>query len=420
MDEYIVGMDIGSSKICAAVGKKDRQEKLQIIGVSSVNCSGLKKGIVVDIDGTAASIKECIEQLERMIDIHITSVYVSLSGGICELVSSKGVIAVSSEDKEIRSKDVDRVLKAARITSIPVNKEIIGVIPKRYIIDGYDNIKDPIGMSGVRLEVDAYVILAQSTIVSNLMKSVHKADLKVAGIVLEPLAIAEIALKKDEVNMGTAIIDVGAEKIDISVYKAGNILHTDVIPFGGRTITKDISICLKIPFSEAEKLKIKYGSVEKLNGITDNKIKVNSSYNEFITVDYSTLVNIIEARVDELLKLVRRKLYEGEYLNDINGIVLVGGGIALLNGVVDLAKKVFDKPVRISSPEYVGAASPVYTTAVGIVKDVLNTPNFKDEQDTLKATSHINTKPKKYKEERQDAESFSVFSKIKGFLSDFF
>ncbi|WP_127836400.1 cell division protein FtsA [Clostridium prolinivorans] len=420
MDEYIVGMDIGSSKICVAIGKKDRQEKLQILGVSSANCNGLKQGIVVDIDATAEAIKQCIEQLERMIDTHIRNVYVSLSGGICELVSSKGVVAISSEDREISNKDVERVLKAAKITSVPMNKEIIGVIPKKYIIDGYDSIKDPVGMSGIRLEVDAYVILAQSTIVNNLIKSVHKAGLDVSGIVLEPLAISEIVLKKDEINMGTAIIDIGAEKIDISIYKGGNLIRIDSIPFGGRTITNDISICLKIPFSEAEKLKIKYGSVEKLDKI-DSKIKINSNYNESITIDYSTLVDIIEARTDELLKLVRKKIYESGYLNDINGIVLVGGGIALLNGVVNLAKKIFDKPVRIGVPEYVGASNPIYTTAVGIIKDVLNTPNVKNEQKISNITSRTNTNQKSSnKEEQQYTENNSVFSKIKGFLSDFF
>lgn len=420
MNEYIVGMDIGSSEICTAVGKVDRQGKLQIVGISSVECNGIKKGIVVDIDETSDAIKQCIDQLNRMIDTNITSVYVSLSGGICELIPSRGVIAISSEDKEISSKHVNRVLNEARITSIPINKEIVGVIPKSFTVNEYENIKDPIGMVGVRLEVDAYVVLAQSTIVNNLMKSVNKAGLEVNGIVLEPLAIAKIALRKDETNMVTAIVDVGAQKIDITIYKDGYILHTDVIPYGGDTITNDISICLKIPFSEAEKLKIKYGSVQKLKGITENNIKVNSAYNEFVDVEYSTLIDIIEARTDELLKLVKIKLYESGYLNVVNGIILVGGGVALLNGAADLAKKIFDKPVKICFPEYVGASSPIYTTAVGIIKDVLSTSNLRNEQVTAKTTSHINVNQQNYNEEKQDIENKGVFSKIRGFLSDFF
>lgn len=420
MDEYIVGIDIGSSKICAAVGRIDKQEKLQIVGVTSVSCAGLKKGIVVDIDSTSESIKHCLEQLERMIDISITGAYVSLPGGISELVPSKGVVAISSQDREISSNDIDRVLKAARVTSVPYNKEIIGVIPKQYIIDGYDNIKDPLGMSGLKLEVDAHIILAQTTIVSNLVKSVNRAGIKVNGIVLEPLAISEAALKKDEITMGTAIVDVGAEKIDISIYKGGNILHTDMIPFGGNTITNDISICLKIPFSEAEKLKIKYGSVEKLNGIHEGSIKANAAYNNIISVDHSTLVDIIEARVDELLKLVRIKLYESGHYDSISGIVIVGGGLALFNGICDLGEKIFDKPVRIGAPEYVGASNPMYNTAVGIIKDVINTSNFNKTNSNTRASLDVNRKRKATNEKKQDIDETSVLSKIKGFLADFF
>ncbi|MCM8710475.1 cell division protein FtsA [Clostridium sp. SYSU_GA19001] len=420
MDEYIVGIDIGSSKICAAVGRIDKQDKLQIVGITSVSCTGLKKGTVVNIDSTSESIKNCLEQLEEMIDIKITGAYVSLPGGICELVSSKGVVAISSQDREIRSNDIDRVLKAAKIISVPSNKEIIGVIPKQYIIDGYDNIKDPLGMSGIKLEVDAHIILAQTTIVSNLVKSVNKAGIEVNGIVLEPLAISEAALKKDEINMGTAVVDVGADKIDISIYKGGNILHTDMIPFGGNIITNDIAICLKIPFSEAEKIKIKYGSLEKLNGIQQAPIKVNSTYNNFINIEHSILVDIIEARVDELLKLIRVKLYESGYYENIAGIVIVGGGLSLFNGVCDLGRKIFERPVRIGAPEYVGASNPVYNTAVGIIKDVINTSSFNKINRNTRASSDANRTRKVINEKNQDINEKSVLSKIKGFLADFF
>lgn len=418
MDEYIVGMDIGSSKICGAAGKIDKQGKLQVVGVKSVSCSGLKKGIVVDIDSTSESIKDCIEQLNRMIDKEITSVYISLPGGICELIPSQGVIAISSEDREIRKNDIQRVLNAAKVISIPSNKEIIGVIPKEYMIDGYDNIKDPIGMSGLKLEVDAHVILAQTTIVSNLIKSVRNAGLSVSGIVLEPLAISQVALKKDELKMGAALIDVGAEKIDISVYKNGNILYTEMIPFGGSTITNDISICLKIPFSEAEKLKLKYGSIEKSSSLSTNSIKANVGYNDVIEVDYSTLIDIIEARVEEYLTLIENKLQMSGYHNDIAGIVIAGGGISYLKGVCELGRGIFNKPVRIGAPEYIGTSNPVYNTAVGIIKDVIKTSNYSENV-------RKNKEVKVYKEEKLSEKNLAnedtgVLSKIKGFLADFF
>jgi cell division protein FtsA len=418
MDEYIVGMDIGSSKICGAAGKIDKQGKLQVVGVKSVSCSGLKKGIVVDIDSTSESIKDCIEQLNRMIDKEITSVYISLPGGICELIPSQGVIAISSEDREIRKNDIQRVLNAAKVISIPSNKEIIGVIPKEYMIDGYDNIKDPIGMSGLKLEVDAHVILAQTTIVSNLIKSVRNAGLSVSGIVLEPLAISQVALKKDELKMGAALIDVGAEKIDISVYKNGNILYTEMIPFGGSTITNDISICLKIPFSEAEKLKLKYGSIEKSSSLSTNSIKANVGYNDVIQVDYSTLIDIIEARVEEYLTLIENKLQMSGYHNDIAGIVIAGGGISYLKGVCELGRGIFNKPVRIGAPEYIGTSDPVYNTAVGIIKDVIKTSNYSENVRKIKEVKVY--KDEKLSEKNLANEDTGVLSKIKGFLADFF
>ncbi len=418
MDEYIVGIDIGSSKICGAAGKIDKQGKLQIVGIKSVSCSGLKKGIVVDIDSTSESIKDCIEQLNRMIDKEITSVYISLPGGICELIPSQGVIAISSEDREIRKSDVLRVLNAAKVISIPSNKEIIGVVPNEFIIDGYGNIKDPIGMSGLKLEVNAHVILAQATIVSNLVKSVRNAGLDVNGIVLEPLAVSQVALKKDELKMGVALIDIGSEKIDIAVYKDGSILYTEMIPFGGNTITNDIALCLKIPFSEAEKLKLKYGSIEKSNNLSTSSIKVNVGYNDIINVEYSTLIDIIEARVDEYLHLIKHKLEMSECYDEITGIVIVGGGICYLNGACDLGRSIFNKPVRIGVPEYLGASSPVFNTVVGIVKDVAKTSSYTEAVKRNKES--YGYKAEQPDDKRFDNEDTSVLSRIKGFLADFF
>jgi cell division protein FtsA len=419
MSEYIVGIDIGSSKICAAVGKVDKQDKIQIMGVTSVVCNGIKKGIVIDIDNTAESIKSCVEQLERIIDFQIKSAFVSIPGGICELIPSRGVVAVSAEDREIRSGDVERVLKAAKIISVPSNKEVVGVIPKQYIIDGYENIKEPLGMSGLRLEVDVHVVVARTTIINNLIKSVNKAGIKVNGIVLEPLAVSQVALKPDEIKMGTAIIDAGSEKIDISIFKNGNIVFTSTIPFGGNTITNDISICLKVPFSEAEKLKVKYGSLEKQNALKSESIKINGTYDNSINIDHKTLIDIIEARVDELLKLAGEIIYKNGYYKDISGIVIVGGGLSMFSGISSFAKDIFDKPIRIGIPEYVGVSTPVYNTVVGIIKDAANNSNI----------SHI-AEPKKDSYEKKEKfiddqkefeeENTNVISKIKGFLADFF
>lgn len=422
MNGYIAGIDLGSSKVCAAVGRLDKQDKLQIIGVTATACSGIKKGIVVDIDSTAESIKSCLEQLERMTDIHISSAYVSLSGGICELIPSKGVIAVSSEDREIRRSDIDRVLKAAKIISIPSDKEAIGVVPKQYIIDGYENIKEPLGMSGLRLEVEASVVLSKSTVVSNLIKSVNNAGLEVKGIVLEPLAVSEVALRRDESKLGAAIIDVGAEKIDVSVFKNSHILFTDTIAYGGNTITNDISVCLKVPFSESEKLKIKYGTLEVLGKDNIDPIKIKSNYNDMINIDYYTLNEIIQARVEELLVIVKDRLMKSELYDEITGIVIVGGGLSLFKGITVLGRQVFNRPVRIGSPEFVGASSPIYSTVVGIIKDAASTSSSSNQDENKKSSYDIkkNSIHEKILEQEQENEETGILSKIKGFLADFF
>ncbi len=418
MDEYIVGIDIGSSKICSAAGKLDKQGKLQIVGVTTSLCSGLKKGIVVDIDAASKAIGQCIEQLDRMIDKEINNVYISLSGGISELVSSRGVVAIPSEDHEIRKNDIIRVLNAAKIISVPSNKEAIGVLPNEFIIDGYDSIKDPLGMSGLKLEVDAHVILAQSTIVNNLVKSVKNLGLKVNGIVLEPSAVAQVALKRDELKMGVVLLDAGLEKIDISIYKDSNIVHTDMLPLGGSTITNDLSICLKIPYSSAEKLKLKYGSVEVMDNLNKNPIKAIVGDSDFVHIDYRTLVEVIEARVDEIFHLIKSRLIQQGYLDEVSGIVIVGGGLAFINGICELGRSVFSKPVRIGVSEYAGTSNPTYNTAVGIVKDVTSTLSISNTAQSNK--EQFKHKEEKSYEKKEDSEESGVLSKIKGFLADFF
>ncbi|MGH4137183.1 cell division protein FtsA [Clostridium sp.] len=417
MKENIVGIDLGSSKICGAVGKISSNGKLQIIGITSVVCSGLNKSVVIDIDSTAEAIKQCVIQLERMTDTQITEGYISLPGGICELVRNTGMIAISSEDREIKQVDVDRVIEAAKLISVPPDKEIVGVEPEQYIVDGYDNIKDPRGMSAERLEVEAQVVMAQTTVVSNLLKSVRHAGIKVNGIVLQPSAIAEAVIRKEEKDMGIAIVDVGAETIDISIYKGAKLKYTSIVQLGGNNITNDISVCLKIPFSEGEKLKLKYGSLVKGKETDTEKIRVKDSYDNFMEIDSNLLVDIIEARVEELLNLIKRNLLNSGYYKEISGAVIVGGGISLFRGTTELSKRILDKPVRIGSPDYVGAASPIYVTAVGIVIQAVNNLKVSSSlSEELDENSYENKWSKNQNKNRKDG----FASKIKGFFADFF
>ncbi|MBU3191272.1 cell division protein FtsA [Clostridium bowmanii] len=417
MKEHIVGIDLGSSKICGAVGKISSNGKLQIIGITSVICSGLNKSVVIDIDSTAEAIKQCVIQLERMTDTQISEGYISLPGGICELVRNTGMIAISSEDREIKQGDVDRVIEAAKLISVPPDKEIVGVEPEQYIVDGYDNIKDPRGMSAERLEVEAQVVMAQTTVVSNLLKSVRRAGIKVNGIVLQPSAIAEAVIRKEEKDMGIAIVDVGAETIDISIYKGAKLKYTSILQLGGNNITNDISVCLKIPFSEGEKLKLKYGSLVKGNEMDMEKIRVKDSYDNFMEIDNNLLVDIIEARVEELLHLIKKNLLNSGYYKEISGAVIVGGGISLFRGTTELSKKILDKPVRIGSPDYVGAASPIYVTAVGIVIQAVN--NLRTSSSLSEELDENSYEDKWSKNQNKNGKN-GFASKIKGFFADFF
>ncbi|KYH29964.1 MULTISPECIES: cell division protein FtsA [Clostridium] len=417
MHEYIVGLDIGSSNVYGAVGKVDSSGEIRIVGITSVKCKGLKKSVVVDIDSTSQSIKECITNLERMVDISISDVYVTLPAGISELIWNKGIVAVSSDDKEIKENDVMRVIEAAKLIPISSDKEIIGVVPQQYIVDGYDNIIEPIGMSGMRLEVDAQVVTAQSTIINNLRKSINKAGIGILGEVLQQQAIAQAVSKKEELNMGIAFIDVGAQTTNVSVYKRGNLCYTDMIPLGGDNITNDISICLKVPFLEAERLKIKYGDLTSNKENNDALIKVNAGYDSSIDIDSNLLKDIIEARSEEILYYAKKKLEESNYYNDISGVVIVGGGLAQFKGINGFASMILDKSLRIGSPMYTGAASPVYTTVVGIIKDVISTlridKNVEEvEKYVIKKTKNNNSKKK------ENGDNF--LSKIREFFTEFF
>ncbi|EDS77308.1 cell division protein FtsA [Clostridium botulinum C str. Eklund] len=416
MHEYIVGLDIGSSNVYGAVGKVVSNGEIRIVGITSVKCKGLKKSVVVDIDSTSQSIKECIANLERMVDIKISEVYVTLPAGVNELIWNKGIVAVASDDKDITENDVMRVIEAAKIVSIPSDKEIIGVVPQQYIVDGYDNIIEPVGMSGIRLEVDAQVVTAQSTVINNLRKSINKTGVGILGEVLQQQAISQAICKKEEIEMGIAFIDVGSQTTDISIYKRGNLCYTKMVPLGGDNITNDIAICLKLPFHEAEKIKIKYGDLSYNNN--DNiKINVNAGYDNSKEIDKEFLNKIIEARSEEILYYIKEELQQSKYYDEISSIVIVGGGLALFKNINNFATNILHKSTRIGSPIYTGATSPIYATVVGVIKDVIST--LKIDKNIEKVESNIGNNLKKDNNiKKKSGENF--VSKIREFFTEFF
>jgi cell division protein FtsA len=282
-----------------------------------------------------------------------------------------------------------------------------------------DKIKDPLGMSASRLELDAYIITAQSTVVSNIVKSINKAGIKLNKIVFQPVGAAKASLDVGEMEMGTALIDIGEEISDISVFKHGNIVYTSNVKIGGNSITNDISICLKLPYSEAEMLKIKYGKLRN-DQKTDYKIKVNASYDNIVEIDHNRLLEIMEARVEEIFELIKQNLKKSGHYDEISGIVLIGGGIALFNGICDFSSKILDKPVRTGSPEYVGVANPSYVSAVGIV---LDSEILYDEKKKFTENITENGKDMDWRQiasKDNKGNNKNVVSRIKNFFTEFF
>ncbi|WP_035290788.1 cell division protein FtsA [Clostridium sp. KNHs214] len=422
MNGYLVGIDIGFSKVCAAVGKLDKYGQIKIIGVTSAKNSGLKRSIVVDIDETSNSIKECIDQLQRMIDIQIKDVYVSLPGEVCQLIYNKGVVAISSDDREIKKNDVDRALKTAKLITVPSDKEIVGAIPLQYIVDGYESIKDPIGMNGFRLEVESQIITTNATIINNLIKSVNRAGINVAGLVLQPLALWQAVYEEESGELKNVIIDVGAENTRISIFKHGVLMETHLVPLGGNNITNDISICLKVPYLEGEELKIKYGNLNVNESEENKKLKINSQYGNDIEVDYVILNQIIKARVEEILLFIKKKLMDVDSYNEISDIVLVGGGISLFYGIEKLGREILGKAIRIGVVNFTGADNPMYTAAVGIVKDVgyslRGSRNMQEETAVFEGNDSERAKVRREEDIYDNNKKF--LTKIRDFFTDFF
>ena len=308
MDNIIVGMDIGTSKVSAVLGKIS-SNGLQILGVGISPNNGMKEGVIVDIDSTTRSIEQAIEQLQNMTNVDINSIYINISGGFASLFKNRGVIAVTAEDREITADDVRRVIQSAKVFALPPDKEIVDVIPQQFIVDGYDGIRDPIGMFGTRLEVDACIVACNTTTLQNLVRSVERAGIEIEGVVLDPLAIGEVLLTPDEKELGVVLIDVGAGKTEYSVFENGVLKSSNFIPVGGDNITNDLAIGLRIPFNEAESLKKQYGYAKASIIEQETKIPVKNIGEEVTReISLEEFAGIVEARVYEIFYLVNREV----------------------------------------------------------------------------------------------------------------
>ncbi|TLS35249.1 cell division protein FtsA [Pseudalkalibacillus caeni] len=366
-NEIYVSLDIGTSNVKVIIGEM-ANGSLNILGVGSAPSEGIKKGSIVDIDETVRSIKKAVENAERMVGITIRSVIVGVNGNHVQLQPCHGVVAVSNEDREIGDLDVARVIDAAQVLSIPPEREIIDVIPGQFIVDGLDGITDPRGMIGVRLEMEGTIITGSKTILHNLLRCVEKAGLEIADICLQPLASGSIALSKDEKNLGVALVDIGAGSMTISIFEEGALQATSVLPIGGDHLTKDISIGFRTTTEEAEQVKIKHGhafidlaSEEETFSVSTIGSSSDQEFNQF------ELAHIIEPRLEEMLELMTEEL-QRLGVRDLPGGFVLTGGVAGMDGVLELARDVLSQSVRVAIPDYIGVREPQYTTGVGLIQ----------------------------------------------------
>jgi len=369
-DELIVGLDIGTTKICVIVAERT-ENGVDIVGIGTHPSRGLRKGVVVDIDATVNSIKHAVEEAELMADCEITSVYAGIAGGHIRGFNSHGVVAV--KDREVTESDVKRVIDAAKAVAIPMDREVIHVIPQEFIIDDQDGIREPLGMSGVRLEAKIHIVTAAVTSAQNIVKCANKAGLNVVDIVLEPLASSEAALAGDERDLGVCLVDIGGGTTDVAVFQDGSIKHTSVLGLGGYHISNDIAVGLRTPFEEAERIKKKFGVAAARYLSSDDVISVPSvGGRRPREVSRKILCEIIEPRVDEILSLARQAVSKAGLEDRYPAGVVVTGGCSSLEGLPELAEEIFESPVRLGIPSRIGGLQdvvrgPMYATGVGLV-----------------------------------------------------
>lgn len=385
----IVGLDIGTTKICAIIGNLT-EDGLDIVGIGTSPSKGLRKGMVINIDSTVEAIQKSIREAELMAGCEIKSVFAGIAGGHIKGFNSQGVIAI--KNREVTSDDVRRVIDAAKAIAIPMDREVIHILPQEFIIDDQDGIKEPLGMSGVRLEAKVHIVTGAIASAQNIVKSCQRAGCDVADIVLEQLASAEAVLSADEKELGVAMIDIGGGTTDIAIFVDGAIKHTAVLSLGGNHLTNDIAVGLRTPVGEAEKIKQQYGCCLTSMVGKDETIEVPSvGGREPRILSRQLLAEILEPRVEEIFTLVNREIVRSGFGDLMASGVVITGGTCILPGMPELAEQVFNLPVRRGLPRDIGGLadvvnSPVYATGVGLVRygsRNLQTKNFSIGQENV-------------------------------------
>ena len=369
----ITALDLGTTRTCALIAEENPEGGLNVIGVGNAPSWGLRKGVVVNIEGTVESINKAMGEAQRMAGVHPESVFVSVGGDHIKGLSSHGVIGVSRKDKEIIQEDVDRVIEAAKAVSIPQDREIIHVLTQEYLIDNQDGIRDPVGMSGVRLEAIVHMITGSVTSVQNIIKSVERSNLNVEDMVLQPLASAEAVLTRDERELGVALVDIGGGTTDLMVFLEGAVRYTAVIPVGGNQLTRDLAIGLRTPNEEAESIKRKHGCVVASMVDDDEQIAVPGvGGRPPRPVPARNMVEILQPRMEEILGLVDVEMKKSGFDGKLAAGMVVTGGSAQIKGMLPLCEDLLRQQVRLGKPSPLAGLgdvvqSPEYSAAVGLL-----------------------------------------------------
>ena len=369
-ENIIVGLDVGTTKICAVVGEIS-DNKINIIGIGTHPSIGLRKGVVVNIESTVESIQKAVAEAELMAGCEISSVYAGIAGGHITGFNSRGIVAIKGP--EVTKTDVERVIDAASAVAIPMDREVIHVLPQEYIIDDQGGIQNPVGMSGVRLEAKIHIVTGAVTSAHNIVKCANRSGLDVCDIVLEPLASGEAVLTDEEKDVGTALLDLGGGTSDLAIFFGKNIKHTFVLALGGNNLTNDISIGLRASLVEAEKIKKKYGTCIVRNISSDETIEIpGMGGRKPRKLPRQILGEILEPRMEEIFALIKREILRAGMENVITSGVVLTGGSSLLDGVTDIAESIFDLPTRLGKPRGISGLvdvvnNPMYATGVGLV-----------------------------------------------------
>jgi cell division protein FtsA len=373
--DLIVGLDVGTSKIVAIVAELDPEGEVQVIGVGSHPSRGLKKGVVVNIEETVLSIQRALEEAELMADCKITRAFTGIAGSHIKSFNSDGMVAI--QNKEVAQSDIDRAIEAAKAVNIPTDQQILHVLTQEFTIDGQDEIREPLGMSGMRLDVKVHIVTGAVSAAQNIVKCVRRCGLEVDDLVLQPLASSLSVLSQDEKDLGVALVDIGGGTTDLAVFTQGAIRHTAIIPIAGDLVTQDLSVFLRTKWPDAEDVKITHGCAKQGMANPDEMVDVPGiGERSASTLSKQALAQVIEPRVEELFVLVQQSLRESGYEELVaSGIVLTGGS-ASMPGMVELAEEVFNLPVRVGLPAYRGSLaevvrSPRYATALGLVYEAV-------------------------------------------------